>query len=162
MGTAKGSIPWNAGTSVGWTDKRGYRWVYISENGKRQARRLHRVVVGLHLGRTLEPWELVHHKDGNSSNNEITNLEITNWSEHTKSHHRGTRRDGDARRSMEAFALMREQLKREREIKAELLAALENAWARMDRARSLLVTETSPWKMLDTSLDRDALAKVSS
>ena len=44
----------------------------------------------------------------------------------------------------------------------ELLAALENAWDRMDRARSLLITETSPWKMLDTSLDRAALAKVQS
>ena len=25
MPAAKGSIPWNAGTGAGWTDKRGYR-----------------------------------------------------------------------------------------------------------------------------------------
>ena len=40
----------------------------------------------------------------------------------------------------------------------QLRAALENVWNRMDRARSLLITETTPWKMLDTSLDRAALA----
>lgn len=38
-------------------------------------------------------------------------------------HHTGGRKSEDARRSMEAFALMREQLKREREIKADLLEA---------------------------------------
>ena len=44
----------------------------------------------------------------------------------------------------------------------ELYEALESAWTRMDRARSLLITETADWGMLDTSLDRAALAKVQS
>ena len=66
MPAAKGSVPWNAGTSNGWTDKRGYRWLYVTENGKRRARR-----------------------------------------------------------SMEAFALLREELKAERALKAELLEALQ-------------------------------------
>ena len=60
----------------GWTDKRGYRWLYVSENGRRVARREHRVLMERHLGRKLEPWELVHHKDGNPQNNAIENLEL--------------------------------------------------------------------------------------
>lgn len=124
MGTPKGTVPWNAGTAKGWTDKRGYRWQYVSENGRRVARREHRIVMEKKIGRSLEPWELVHHRDGDRSNNAPENLEISEWGEHTRGHHLGTRRDEDARRSMEAFALMREQLKRERIIKAELLEAL--------------------------------------
>lgn len=124
MPAAKGSIPWNAGTGAGWADKRGYRWLYVSENGRRVARREHRVLMERHLGRKLEPWELVHHKDENPQNNAIENLELVEWGAHTAAHHKGGRKSEDARRSFEAFALMREQLKREREIKAELLEAL--------------------------------------
>lgn len=125
MPVAKGNVPWNAGTSKGWVDKRGYRWLYVSENGRRVARREHRVLMERHLGRKLEPWELVHHKDGNPQNNAIENLEIVEWGAHTSEHHKGGRKSEDARRSIEAFALMREQLKREREVKAELLGLLE-------------------------------------
>lgn len=123
MPVAKGNVPWNAGTSKGWVDKRGYRWLYVSENGRRVARREHRVLMERHLGRKLEPWELVHHKDGNPQNNAIENLEIVEWGAHTSEHHKGGRKSEDTRRSLEAFALMREQLKREREVKAELLEA---------------------------------------
>lgn len=123
MGAAKGTVPWNAGTGKGWVDKRGYRWLYVSENGKRRARREHRVIVELHLGRRLEPWEVVHHKDGNTMNNTIENLEVFEFGAHTAAHHDGSRKGADARRSMEAFALMREELKAERAVKADLLAA---------------------------------------
>ena len=125
MPAAKGSVPWNAGTSKGWIDKRGYRWVYVTENGKRRARRDHRVLMEQHLGRRLEPWEIVHHRDENPSNNSLDNLEIKTFGEHTAGHHTGTRKDYDSRRSMEAFALMREELKAERALKAELLEALK-------------------------------------
>lgn len=110
MPVPKGNVPWNAGTSAGWTDKRGYRWLYVSENGRRRARREHRVIVERHIGRRLEPWEVVHHKDGNPSNNQISNLEVVEF--------------GAARRSIEAFALMREELKAERALKADLIEAL--------------------------------------
>lgn len=125
MPAAKGSVPWNAGTSKGWVDKRGYRWLYVAENGKRRARREHRVIVERHLGRRLEPWEVVHHKDGNPSNNEIDNLDVVEFGAHTAEHHVGSRRSADARKSMEAFALLREELKSERSLKGELLAALQ-------------------------------------
>lgn len=124
MGTPKGTKPWNAGTSQGWTDKRGYRWLYVEANGKRRARREHRVIMERHLGRRLEPWELVHHKDGDPRNNTIENLELTEFGAHTAEHHTGARRNADARRSMEAFALLREELRTERAVKAELLEAL--------------------------------------
>ena len=127
MGAAKGTTPWNAGTSQGWIDKRGYRWLYVTENGRRRARREHRVVMERHLGRRLEPWELVHHKDGNPANNAIENLELMEFGSHTTEHHAGSRRSLEARRSMEAFALMREQLAHERSVTAELLEALKAA-----------------------------------
>ncbi len=125
MGTPKGTKPWNAGTSKGWTDKRGYRWLYVTENGRKRARREHRVVVESHIGRRLEPWEIVHHKDGNPANNCLENLEIVEFGAHTTAHHKGSRRDADARRSMGAFALLREELKSARAVQAELLAVAQ-------------------------------------
>ena len=129
MSTPKGTRPWNAGTSKGWVDKRGYRWLYIIDNGKRRARREHRVLMERHIGRRLEPWELVHHKDGNKSNNAISNLEIQQWDEHTRLHLCGTRRPEGVLRTIEGVALMREELKHARNINAQLLVALEAALA---------------------------------
>ena len=36
----------------------------------------HRLVMGRALGRCLEPWETVHHIDGDRTNNEIDNLQL--------------------------------------------------------------------------------------
>lgn len=46
----------------------------------------HRVVVENHLGRVLEDWEVVHHKDGNKLNNDISNLEVLSQQEHARIH----------------------------------------------------------------------------
>lgn len=59
-------------------DKKGY--VY-----------LHRLVVEEYLGRYLHPDEKVHHKDGNTDNNNIENLEIMSQAEHLSLH----RKKGD-------------------------------------------------------------------
>lgn len=130
MGARKGNVPWNADTSKGWTDPRGYRWIYVNElngRGRRVARREHRVLMERHIGRLLEPWEVVHHKDGNPSNNAIDNLELMEFGKHTAEHHTGSRHSYEARKSMEIFALLREDLKRERSAKALLITALERA-----------------------------------
>lgn len=46
----------------------------------------HRVVMENHIGRLLRPDELVHHIDENKKNNDISNLEIQSWPEHSKHH----------------------------------------------------------------------------
>ena len=78
---------WNGG----WTkNTRGYTWLwnpthphalkngYISE---------HRVVMERHLGRFLNPGELIHHKNHIRTDNRIENLELfSSHSEHLKHH----------------------------------------------------------------------------
>jgi hypothetical protein len=124
MGTPKGTVPWNAGTSQGWTDKRGYRWRYVVQNGKRRAIREHRYVMAQSLGRTLEPWEVVHHRDGNPLNNDLSNLELIEVGEHTYQHHNGSQRTDNAKKSLRIFAQMREEIRHLRGVNAALLEAL--------------------------------------
>lgn len=160
MGTPKGTIPWNAGTGKGWVDKRGYRWLYVTENGRRRARREHRVIVERSLGRRLDPWEIVHHKDGNPTNNDLGNLEITEFGAHTKEHSTGSRKSYESRRSMEAFALMREELKAERAAKTDLLDALRECSTRLSACR-LIIEDDDVRHMAAESVAkaRDAIAK---
>ena len=122
----KGQKSWNSGTSNGWTDKRGYRWIYVEENGKRRAKREHRHIMELHLGRKLSPEEIVHHKDGNCSNNVIENLSLTTWAEHTANHHNGSKRTDEQKKRMEVLASYREENRRLKEVNAELLEALKD------------------------------------
>lgn len=52
----------------------------------------HRLVMEQHLGRFLLTNEVVHHKDGNRSNNELNNLQLViNNSEHIKKQHKQRR-----------------------------------------------------------------------
>ena len=47
---------------------------------------LHRVIMENHLGRLLEPYEVVHHKNENTKDNRIENLELMTNSSHSAMH----------------------------------------------------------------------------
>jgi len=48
----------------------------------------YRLVMEKHIGRFLCENEIIHHKDGDVTNNDINNLELMSQSEHAKLHHR--------------------------------------------------------------------------
>ena len=54
------------------------------KNGKTKDE--HRLIMEKYLGRNLEKWEVVHHKDRNKKNNDLNNLELMTSSEHMKLH----------------------------------------------------------------------------
>ena len=65
------------------TQHQGY-WRYrITKDGRNCSYKRARVLMQLYLGKTLETWELVHHKDQNRENDEISNLEVLNASQIT-------------------------------------------------------------------------------
>ncbi len=68
---------------AGHKNKKGYRETY--RDGEKMLE--HRRVMEDILGRSLEPWEVVHHKDHDKSNNDPSNLEVMTLSTHSILHH---------------------------------------------------------------------------
>lgn len=66
------------------SDSERIKYKTINIEGKQI--RLHRYLMEQKLERKLMSDEIVHHKDGNMFNNDITNLEIVSRSEHSKKH----------------------------------------------------------------------------
>jgi hypothetical protein len=58
---------------------------YQSANRRGPKSRLHQVVWTFHNGQ-IPPGHVIHHKDGNRANNDISNLECITRSEHSKRH----------------------------------------------------------------------------
>lgn len=55
--------------------------------------RVHRKIMEDHLGRKLLPTEIVHHKDEDKTNNDISNLEVVTRSGHMKTHNKDRKRN---------------------------------------------------------------------
>ena len=55
---------------------------FVSKHPKKYRR-----IVENAIGRKLDHNEVVHHKDGNNENNNLTNLMITTQEEHIRIHH---------------------------------------------------------------------------
>lgn len=61
----------------------GYKYVWFSDgSGEKE----HRYIMEQHLGRKLNADEVVHHIDGNRSNNILSNLAVMKRGEHSKIH----------------------------------------------------------------------------
>lgn len=58
------------------------RTVIKDNNGKWVTKSYPRILMEQSLGRSLEPYEDVHHIDGNTLNNDLSNLELVSHEEH--------------------------------------------------------------------------------
>ena len=61
-----------------------YKYKKIKVNGK--AVDEHRHIMEVYLGRNLGRKEVVHHKDEDTRNNDISNLELTDYKSHNRFH----------------------------------------------------------------------------
>lgn len=62
------------------------RQVIVDDNGRHTSKSYPRILMEEKLGIPLEPYEDVHHKDENPSNNSLDNLEIRIHGEHQRAH----------------------------------------------------------------------------
>ena len=73
----------------GKTISHGYVVLSSKIWGENQGRYEHRVIVEESLGRPLENHEIIHHKNGNTQDNRLDNLEVLTRQEHNRTHGTG-------------------------------------------------------------------------
>ncbi len=111
---------------MSYVSPRGYRVISITQDGKRKQVPEHRYLMEQHLGRKLQPDEVVHHLNGNPTDNRIENMQVVKFDAHTVLHHIGAKRPDRSRKHMQILANYREENKRLRELNADLLAAAQD------------------------------------
>ena len=72
------------------------------KNGKRIIKEEHRKIMEEYLGRKLTRYEVVHHIDGDKSNNDINNLALMTLEEHSRLHMTGRKLSDETKRKISA------------------------------------------------------------
>jgi len=72
-------------------DSCGYLRVNLSNNGKEEIKRVHKLVYEIFTGKPLIS-EFIHHKDKNKLNNFLDNLELIDRGKHSKKHNKGIKK----------------------------------------------------------------------
>ncbi len=72
--------------SIRKTIRNGTTYAEIKVSDRGRWKYLHRYIMEQHIGRELESYEIVHHDDENTLNNDIKNLKLTSPSGHCKIH----------------------------------------------------------------------------
>jgi hypothetical protein len=94
---------WKGGRHL---DSEGYVMI-ATPGGKRRYAREHRYVMEQFLGRPLTTREIVHHKNGDRTDNRIENLELMTQSEHIRGHRTGVPRSPETIAKMRAARIGR-------------------------------------------------------
>ena len=80
----KGQIPANFKGGISYS-KRDKRWLITCREGQ-GSYPYAKAIMSCHLKRLLGPNEIVHHKDTNSTNDVLNNLQLVTRAEHLKMH----------------------------------------------------------------------------